>query len=246
MQQHPEGGTQIVVEGWIENGHAPVVIVSTSLPVFSYPQPLTDLEKHIVRYAEVSIEVDGDVYYLTSALSDDFTVGNYYSSSELRGAVGKTYKLTVRYDDFRACATCSIPEPPTIISLTSGVDDSGSGYFAELKFAGNQEGKQYFMPFLRLGGSGLFTPVPSCTICEEGSNEAICVEFGHYCKGDSLEVKIARMQEPIYDFWTSYQSLSPLTGSVYFSNYRNIKGNIDGGIGYWAGYGISTSKIEIE
>ncbi len=240
----PGDNIQLVVEGWIENGHAPVVIVSTSLPVSSNPQPLTELEKHIVRYAEVSIEVDGDEYYLTSVLSDDFTVGNYYSSSELRGTVGKTYKLTVRYDDFCACATCSIPEPPTIISFTPRAGESDSSYSAELKFTGNRDGMQYYMPFLRLGGSGLFTPVPSSVICGQKSGESICIEFGQYKKEDKLEVKIASMQEPIYEFWNSYQSLIPLTGSVYFSNYRNLKGNIEGGIGYWAGYGISTCAID--
>lgn len=239
----PGDDIQLVVEGWIENGHAPVVIVSTSLPITSDPQPLTDLAEHIARYAEVSVETDGQEYYLSSVLSDDFTVGNYYSSSELRGVVGKTYNLTVRYDGFCARATCSIPEPPVIISLEALPEESGSTFSAELKFAGSQDGKQFYMPFLRMGGSGLFTPVPSYAICGESPDEFVCLEFGQYNRFDELEVKIACMQEPVYDFWTSYQSLIPLTDNVFFSNYRNIKGNMDGGIGYWAGYGVSSSEL---
>lgn len=80
---------ELVVEGWIESGHAPVVMVSSTLPVSSTPQPLSDINEHILRYAEVYIEHNGEREYLTARLTDKFAVGNYFTSPSLRGVPGE-------------------------------------------------------------------------------------------------------------------------------------------------------------
>ena len=56
----PDGQPQIVVEGWIEAGGPPVVMISTTVPVTSRWQELEPvLESCVVRWATVSV-FDGE------------------------------------------------------------------------------------------------------------------------------------------------------------------------------------------
>ena len=88
---------ELVVEGWIESGHAPVVLVSSTLPVSSTPQPVSDITEHILRYAEVYIEHNGEKEYLTARLTDRFVIRNYFTSTTMRGIPGESYKLHVKW-----------------------------------------------------------------------------------------------------------------------------------------------------
>lgn len=125
---------ELIVEGWIESGHAPVVMVSSTLPVSSTPQPLSDIYEHILRYAEVYIEHNGEREYLTARLTGKFAVGNYFTSPSLRGVPGESYFLHVKWLDFEASAVCTIPDPVAIdtVYVEKSIDDTS--YVAKMIF----------------------------------------------------------------------------------------------------------------
>ena len=55
----PQPLTQLVVEGWVEDGGRPVVMLTTAVPVDTEYKDLTELREHIVRWGKVTIS-DGE------------------------------------------------------------------------------------------------------------------------------------------------------------------------------------------
>ena len=51
--------SQIVVEGWIDDGEFPVVLLTKSLPISESPEDLSDWNGLLVKYAIVKVS-DGD------------------------------------------------------------------------------------------------------------------------------------------------------------------------------------------
>lgn len=60
--------------------------------------------------------------------------------------------------------------------------------------------------------------------------------------GDTIALKLATMERPLYEFWSSFANYESSAGTV-FSAPTNVKGNVTGAIGYWAGYGIDIREI---
>ena len=50
---------QLVVEGWIENGKFPEVILTTTIPISKDYQSLSNIERHLIKWAKVTID-DGE------------------------------------------------------------------------------------------------------------------------------------------------------------------------------------------
>ena len=89
----PSYAPQIVVEGWIENGGFPVVIITTTVPVNESVKDSSDLKNHIIRWGKVSIS-DGEKEVILSGRKDERFFPPYiYTTSKLKGEVGKTYLL---------------------------------------------------------------------------------------------------------------------------------------------------------
>lgn len=252
----PDNVEELVVEGWIESGHAPVVMVSTTLPVSSTPQPLTDIKEHILRYAEVYIDHGGEREYLTARLTDRFAIGNYFTSPTLRGEPGESYFLHVKWLDYEASAVCTIPEPPVIDSLflEKAVDDTS--FVAKITFRNDPSEGRFYQTFRRIGsGSKVYTAVDFTTFNGAQMDTVITETFMKTLEyagasnlylhpGDTLAIKLAAIERPMFEFWSSFTNYQNSAGTV-FSAPANVKGNVKGAIGYWAGYGIDLREIII-
>lgn len=247
---------ELVVEGWIESGHAPVVLVSSTLPVSSDPRPVSDIAEHILRYAEVYIEHDGEREYLTARLTDKFTVGNYFTSPSLRGEPGVTYRLHVKWQDFEASAVCTIPEPVAIDSvyMEKAIDDTS--YVAKMTFRNDREAGKMYQTFRRVGSSANLYNAVNFTTLDGALIDSVVVETlmkpirlgindNFFHRGDTVAVKLATIERPMFDFWRKYADYSNSGGTV-FSAPTNVTGNVTGAIGYWAGYGIDIMEIICE
>ena len=55
----PEGEERLVVEGWIDAGGFPIVMVTTSVPTSTEYQSIDDQKNHLVRHAKVTFS-DGE------------------------------------------------------------------------------------------------------------------------------------------------------------------------------------------
>lgn len=245
---------ELVVEGWIESGHAPVVMVSSTIPVSSTPQPISNITEHILRYAEVYVEHNGTKEYLTARLTDRFTIRNYFTSPTLRGEPGETYRLHVKWLDYEASAVCTIPNPVAIDTayFEKAVDDTS--YVAKMIFHNVPEAGRYYQTFRRTGSASnayravnfttLDGSVIDTVITETFMKPMMTIEAKdvYLHPGDTVALKLATIERPMYEFWSSFADYRNSAGTV-LSAPSNVKGNVKGAIGYWAGYGIDIREI---
>lgn len=68
----------------------------------------------------------------------------------------------------------------------------------------------------------------------------------YFKRGDKVQVKLAHLDETAYRFWKSYSNLNNLSSNMIFPFTQNLESNIQGGKGYWCGYGSSTQTVYIK
>lgn len=73
---------------------------------------------------------------------------------------------------------------------------------------------------------------------EEDNNE----EAGSFKVGDTIAVKFISIGRNEYDFYYSYDNNVASTGDL-FSTPANVRTNIQGGLGVWAGWGVYQDTI---
>src|SRR5690606_24305899 len=105
-----------VVEGWIEEGGYPHVILTHNLPFFTKVDS-AQLSEIVIRWAKVSVSDGTDTEILTSRKDDRYFPPFLYRGSQLKGEVGKVYTLTVEYAGHVLSAQTSIPNPVNIDTL---------------------------------------------------------------------------------------------------------------------------------
>lgn len=248
---------ELVVEGWIESGHAPVVLVSSSLPVSSTPQPLSNITEHILRYAEVYIEHNGIRENLTARLTDRFVIQNYFTSPTLRGEPGGTYELHVKWLNYDASAVCTIPDPVAIDTayIEKALDDTS--FVAKMVFHNDPKAGRYYQSFRRMGSEANTYQAVNFTTLDGSIVDTVITETFmkpmatleakdmYLHPGDTIALKLATIERPMYEFWSSFADYVNSAGTV-FTAPTNVKGNVKGAIGYWAGYGIDIKEIVCE
>ncbi|GAB3201269.1 hypothetical protein ABID22_003790 [Pontibacter aydingkolensis] len=128
----PEGEEQLVVEGHIEQGSPPIVVLTRSVPVFANVSFET-LESAFVHNAQVTVNSGGKVYTLREIPSASFTKelkeqvallfgvsenllnGSngfpfyVYTSDELKGEIGKSYGLRISHQGKVLTSNTTIP-----------------------------------------------------------------------------------------------------------------------------------------
>ena len=251
---------QMVVEGWIEDGGFPVVILTRSFPISSSFQKLDSLSNHIVRWAKVTISDGENSYVLTGKYDKGYFPPYIYTTGRMRGKAGKTYTLTAEYRDMNATASTRIPSPPDNCSFrVEKCAGSDSLFQIIARFVDEPNEKNYYQFFTRVGTeSRQYLASYLGSIDDEvlkGESE-VSVYRGHqhgekdyspYFKlDDTVSVKFAQVDETSYRIWDSYTKLLTLSENMFLSTSSNIETNIIGGYGYWCGYGVITNHIVIK
>ena len=67
----------------------------------------------------------------------------------------------------------------------------------------------------------------------------------YFKKDDLVQVKLCRMDQASYEFWKSYSNLNNLSSNMFFPYTNDLESNVQGGKGYWCGYGASTLSVRI-
>lgn len=135
----PEAEPELVVEGFIETGLPPIILLSKSIGYFA-PTDITTLQNMMVKDADVSINLDGQDFELTQVCVSSFPdsilpyISNvtglsvqqlklfnycFYTSinSNLLGQVNKTYTLSINYNEKNYKSTTIIPPPVPLDSI---------------------------------------------------------------------------------------------------------------------------------
>ncbi|REH00247.1 DUF4249 domain-containing protein [Flavobacterium aquicola] len=254
-----EGESKIVIEGWIEQGDVPQVILSRSIPIDAVIDSTTIFD-YFIRSAKVTVS-DGEKEEVLSVKSNEDRVPPYvYSGSKMIGEVGKTYVLKVQYLNRNIEAATSIPSVVSIKSAkyvkANPADTTG---FVYLEFDDLVNEKNYYQIETRLDTvEPIFVPALYGNLNDENfssSSVSLQVSRGiyvfsktkykpYFTDGDLIYVKLRTMSKPGFDFWNSWQNEVVNGRSPIFPASTSLKSNIKGAIGIWAGYGQSTVVVK--
>lgn len=261
----------LVVDGSIENGKRPFVLLSTSLDFFSKIDPEV-LISSIVTDAKVTIsdgvntaelkgykQSVGGLYNLTYYSSDTTN-----SATDVIGEIGKTYNLQIQYNGEQYTSVTTIPPvAKTIDSIwwkqAPHNDDTTKvvlmGRFTDPKGYGN-----YLRYFTKVN-EGAYLPGAVSVFddqltdgttydfqVDQGINRNDKIErddYGYFKRGDTVTVKLSNIDKATFDFYRTLEFAYQSVGNP-FSNPIKVLGNIsNGALGAFCGYGSQYRSLII-
>lgn len=257
----PSFQSQVVVEGWIENGCPPIVRLSSTMPVNTDFSKQEDLLNNTIDNAVVTITCDGKTYSLYHEKNDDYYPSNIYTSNELTGTVGKSYILNIKTaEGAELQAATSIPSSPTVLEtgVTSAtdagkytgyavIDDdlSQHRYYKMFVRIGYSHKEEYHSSFMGESDNSLFSkanpklPIYGYSTSKKDSSRV------YFRSGEEVSVKLCSTDSVAYNYWSEYAKMQELSRNPIFTYQHSLPTNIKGGIGYWLGYGSCRFTISI-
>jgi len=255
-------GPKLVVDGSIENGERPIVVLSSSLDYFGKIEPGI-LEKSFIHDAQVDISSAGK----THRMKEFFTytssgVTIYYYSSDpadpnglLTGSLESRYDLSILTSGGEAyTATTTIPaitrridslwwEPVRNFADTNKVkmfiratDRPGFGDYIRYFTKTNQEpffpGYNSVFDDQIIDGTTYTLPVDRAT----DRNLPRKDEDAYFNRGDSVVLKLCNIDKATFDFWRTFEFSLQSVGNP-FSSPTRVQSNLsNGALGYFGGY----------
>ena len=140
-EEDAELQTQLVVEGWIEDGGYPVVLLGETHAIDAGMQ---NIENYIVRWGKVTISDGTDSVVLTGGYDNDFFPPYKYTTFKMTGQAGKTYTLTAEYRGQKATAVTTIPHPVELDSLRAIRSESDTLFYIKAFFEDNPDERNYY------------------------------------------------------------------------------------------------------
>lgn len=250
---------ELVVEGWIEEDGYPVVYLGESRP----PQETdeVDIRDYIVRWGIVTISDGTNTVTLTGTYTSDAYHPYRYESFNIKGEAGKTYRLKAEYNGRSVTAVTTIPAATALDSVRIIKSDNDTLYSLKAYFVNSSPAENYYALFSRRRHNDpdfllSFMGVVNCgttagkiaadvfrgssMLTEQDKKSTI-----YFASGDTVDVKLCRMDRTSYQFWDSYSNLQNLSTNMFFPYTNNLQSNIAGGKGYWCGYGTSSAMVII-
>jgi hypothetical protein len=249
---------RLVVEGWIDSGGNPRVMVTSSFTPGADSVSLKDLYDHVLRWCKVTLSDGEKETVLTGMYSRDPFPSYIYSTGRMRGEVGKTYTLQVDADGRSASARTTIPPPCRLESLESvSFDGSDSLFLIRARFRWDPERQERYKFFVRIENADSSYVAASMslsgTVAPDGMTE-VTIRPGYslfrrkrlaFASGERVFIKISTLEEDLYWFWKTYEDQLSLARTPFFSIDRGLLGNVEGALGYFAGYGSTEYEITL-
>ena len=264
----PVVSTQIVVEGYVEAGKNPGVLLSNTLPFFGSVNTL-NLQQYTIKGAIVTV----DNGTMVDTLRDFFNIGVYFSTTML-GESGKTYSLRVLVNGKVLTATTMIPNPVHLDSTWFKVDgnrDSLGYAWAHLSdpdtlgncyrwFArrinhytyGTDTGKEKDTNFVTPRGSVFDDKFINGKSFDFGYDRGKFPnsqkdddnndERGFFKRGDTIVIKFCTIDRAHFEFWRTEETQAGNNGNP-FGSPAPVLSNINGGLGIWGGYNATYDTI---
>lgn len=284
----PQGKEQLAVEGHIAQDAPPVIILTRTAPVFSAFNP-AELAGNFVHDAQVIVTAQGVDYTLHEVPSTTFSealkqavssqlslpeqllnpgsgfIVYVYTSDELKGKLGDTYKLRISDAGSILTASTTIPQLNPIDSLwTVPHHDAAQDSLVTLYYRYNDpdtlgNSVRYFTkrnsePYY----PGYFTSVFNDELISGGSisfplergepkgqAELDQEKYGYFGKGDTISIRWAAIDIAHYRFWSSLEAEQSNNGSP-IGTPNTVQSNIRGGFGIWGGYAVTYHTLVVK
>lgn len=257
----PEYPQKLVVEGWIEAGGPPVVMVTTTVPVSEEFKYFESLEENVVRWATVSVSDGEKEVFLTGRMRKGYFPPYVFSTSRMEGEVGKKYTLKVKYGGQDLIAETVIPPPAQLEYVTTEVTEEGN-YILKAGLKDDVQTKDYYKFFVKVAKqdsvykSSFLGLIDDAVLSDQTTEVQVFNGFNpsslsvetplYFNKGDNVIVRFSTMDEVSYQYWSDYDDITSLSLNPFFPVMKKIRSNIKGGLGYWAGYGSSYYTVVCE
>lgn len=261
----PQGTVQVVVDGVVENGLPPYVILSRSQGYFD-PIGANTLNTLPLRGATVTLSDGIDSVRLVEidTVINGLAVGGFYSALDpvagqirMIGTPGRTYRLNIiTGQGEQVSAVATLHQPRQLDSLwfqVQGELDSLGWAWARLSDP-DTLGNNYRWFAKRLGKDAFFIP-PFGSVFEDKFINGRTFDFassrgsvfnstaeddnneeaGFFKKGDTIVVKFCTIDAGTFAFWRDAENQLGGNGSP-FAVPSNVKSNIRGGLGIFATY----------
>jgi hypothetical protein len=249
----PDFEKKLVVDGWIENGALPKVILTFSSEYFTEVDSFSALN-YLASTAKVSV-ISSDVSeILAYKTSDVYFPPRLYSALQMEGVVGKTYQLeiTLKNKTYRAQAT--IPNPPQVDSVwmeklqcsdTLGIiriiinDPAGKGNCYRILTQIKHKNKRFIPTRIANYSDELFDGQKIELPLYRGNESNVYRgDTAYFDIRDTIAVKVCSMNLEAYEYWSSVEQQIRNAGNPLISQGKKIPTNIEGGgIGFWCAFG---------
>ncbi len=250
--------SEIVVDGWIEQGKSAYVILSLSAPYFSDIDSTNLLEYSLTR-AKVTLSDGEDEEILTLKPNDAYFPPYMYYSTRMKGELNKTYTLTVDYRGEQTIAKTTIPNPIILDSVWFALDDNKDSLgFLWIKYTDNVNSKDYYRSLTKVKNKEQrYIPNYIPNFNDEyfnGQDVEIALYKGNkssidksdefrYLLGDTILLKFSTIDKQSFDFWSSFQKEIMNVGNPFASSNARVASNVTNGLGVWCGYGSKYYEI---
>ena len=243
----PPRENKLVVEGWIESGGYPVVLLTlTASPEIAEDINLVD---YVAKFAKITLS-DGDTtVILTGSVDRKYYPPMVFKTYKMKGEPGKTYRLTAQYNGLEVCAETKIMEPIEIKNIeTIVVDDTARIFNVEIDETVSSGEKMMFFTRVWNSETRLYPSLFGVYEVDNGRNYRVyhSKESPNFAVGDSVEVHLCSVDDFQFKFWQSYSNAVNFGGGFVISTDKSLPTNIEGGYGYFFGYGASSKFVIIE
>lgn len=253
--------SQVVVEGSIESNGFARVYLSYSKALNSTWDSLS-LSEIPLTTAKVTVS-DGERTEILTGSIDRYRLPYYvYTGNTLRGTPGKTYTLCVTHRGNEITAETTIPEPIDVDSFSiRKSENSDTLYQVTAYFHDPEEETNYYKIFTRsyekdstfynafmgtFSDEVLSSPVAEASIYRAFRHTELNKYTPFFVPGEEIDIKFTQVTEDAFQYWSDYENEVTNNTNPFFPNTSNLPGNIQGGLGIWAGYGTRYYHLRIE
>lgn len=260
----PETEQKVVIEGIVEQGQAPYVILTRSSAYFD-PVDSATIANTIITDATVIVSDGVSTDTMVLAIDPHLFPPLYYRAPNMVGVTGRTYHLTVIADGQTLTASTTLLPPIPLDSvwfqLDPGSDSLGLayGHLSDPPGIGNayrwyakrlNEDDTFYPAF---GGSvfddeyiegksldgAFYRGMKPNSNAPEDHNE----EFAYFKSGDTIIVKFCSIEHSAYRFYRTFETEVSNNGNP-FASPTSIPTNIEGGgLGLWSSCGAYYDTI---
>jgi hypothetical protein len=256
----PASKSRIVVDGWIERGEYPIVVLTRSTSYFTVVDSASFVDFVELR-AKVTISNNEKTEVLTLKRNKSKFPQYFYTGSEIIGEIGKTYFLEVKYYDTILTATTTIPRvPPIDTAWFEPKDNADSVGIIRFQFVDNPSEKNYYRVLYKIENEmNEFVPAYISAIEDSYINGNI-VKFSlyqgvsnpldnkrsiYFNRKNTVIIKLSAIDEASYFFWRGYQVEMINSVNPFASISFNMKSNIEGfGFGIWSGADVTFYRFK--
>jgi len=251
----------LVVDGQIENGQAPIVIITKSFDYFNSISPQL-LASSFVRNAEVTISNGTLTHKLKEyaiPLGGGYTA-YYYSidsanfATAFVGQFNKQYSLNIKASGKEYIATTHIPlltKYPDSLWFKRAPLNADTNKRILMTRATDPPGLGNYIRYFTKKNGGNFLPGPTSVYDDaviDGTtyeiqvdpgidrNNSISADSNFFRRGDTVTVKLCNIDKATYTFWNTWEFAQQSIGNP-FAQPNKVIGNIsNGALGAFCGY----------